>query len=140
MLRESERTHADPLRSVGAMALQNVSIKVSAGQQLVVCGRTGRYVPPELWSSLMSKMCGLTWIRLRFSGKSTLMLTLLRLLDMKSGTIKVDGIDLSLVPRSLIRQRCFITVAQDPFILGQASLRFNLDVSHPCKVQVPRDS
>ncbi|KAH8903310.1 ABC transporter [Coniochaeta sp. PMI_546] len=88
----------------GAPALQDVTIKVSAGQQLVVCGRTG-------------------------SGKSTLLLTLLRLLDMKSGTIKVDGIDLSLVPRSLIRQRCFITIAQDPFVLGQASLRFNLDPS-----------
>jgi ATP-binding cassette subfamily C (CFTR/MRP) protein 1 len=62
------------------------------------------------------------------SGKSTLLLTLLRLLDVKSGVIKVDGIDLSLVPRSLIRRRCFITVAQDPFLLAQASLRFNLDV------------
>ncbi|OIW26584.1 ABC transporter [Coniochaeta ligniaria NRRL 30616] len=88
----------------GALALQNITMKVSAGQQLVVCGRTG-------------------------SGKSTLLLTLLRLLDMKSGTIKVDGIDLSLVPRSLIRQRCFITVAQDPFVLGHSSLRFNLDPS-----------
>jgi hypothetical protein len=59
---------------------------------------------------------------------------------MKSGTIKVDGIDLSLVPRSLIRQRCFITVAQDPFVLGQASLRFNLDVSKrsPALVQISR--
>lgn len=62
------------------------------------------------------------------SGKSTLMLALLRLLDLKSGTIKVDGVDLSLVPRDLIRQRCFITVGQDPFILSQASLRLNLDV------------
>ena len=66
------------------------------------------------------------WIN---SGKSTLFLTLLRLLDMKSGTIKVDSLDLSLIPRSLVRQRCFITIAQDAFILGQASLRFNLDVS-----------
>ncbi|KUI63067.1 ATP-dependent bile acid permease [Cytospora mali] len=87
-----------------AVALRNVTINVLAGQQLVVCGRTG-------------------------SGKSTLLLTLLHLLDAKSGTIKVDGLDLSLVPRSLVRQRCFITVAQDPFVLGQASLRFNLDPS-----------
>ncbi|KAH8757146.1 P-loop containing nucleoside triphosphate hydrolase protein, partial [Hyaloscypha sp. PMI_1271] len=85
-----------------AIALQNVNLKISAGQQTFVCGRTG-------------------------SGKSTLLLTLLRLLDVKSGVIKVDGIDLSLVPRYLIRQRCFITVAQDPFLLAQASLRFNLD-------------
>ncbi|KAK1995506.1 P-loop containing nucleoside triphosphate hydrolase protein [Colletotrichum falcatum] len=87
-----------------ATALQDITMEVSAGQQLVICGRTG-------------------------SGKSTLLLTLLRLLDVQSGTIKVDGIDISLVPRDLIRQRCFITVTQDPFVLAQASLRFNLDPS-----------
>lgn len=65
------------------------------------------------------------------SGKSTLLLAFLRLLDIKSGTIKVDGVDLSLVPRSLIRQRCFITVSQDLFVLPQASLRLNLDVRKP---------
>ncbi|GKT66254.1 ATP-binding cassette containing protein [Colletotrichum tofieldiae] len=87
-----------------AVALQDINLKVSAGQQLVVCGRTG-------------------------SGKSTLLLALLRILDTASGSIKVDGVDLSLVPRSLIRQRCFITISQDSFILGQASLRFNLEPS-----------
>ncbi|KAF3012251.1 hypothetical protein E8E14_011229 [Neopestalotiopsis sp. 37M] len=87
-----------------ALALQDINIKVAAGHELIVCGRTG-------------------------SGKSTLLLALLRLLDLKTGTIRVDGIDLSLVPRSLVRQRCFITVAQDLFVLGHASLRFNLDPS-----------
>ncbi|KAF4853365.1 ABC transporter atnG [Colletotrichum siamense] len=85
-----------------AVALQNVTIKVSGGQQLIICGRTG-------------------------GGKSTLLLALLRLLDASSGSIKVDGVDLSLVPRSLIREDCFITVCQDPFILDQTSLRFNLN-------------
>ncbi|KAL0932221.1 ATP-binding cassette containing protein [Colletotrichum truncatum] len=87
-----------------ALALENISLKVSAGQQLIVCGRTG-------------------------SGKSTLLLTLLRLLDLKSGSIKIDGVDISLIPRSLVRQQCFITISQDPFSFGQASLRFNLDPS-----------
>ncbi|KAI8295000.1 Baeyer-Villiger monooxygenase [Colletotrichum sp. SAR11_240] len=85
-----------------AFALRNVTIKVSGGQQFIICGRTG-------------------------SGKSTLLLALLRLLDATSGSIKVDGVDLSLVPRSLIREDCFITVCQDPFILDQTSLRFNLN-------------
>ncbi|KAF4922595.1 ABC transporter atnG [Colletotrichum viniferum] len=85
-----------------AVALQNVNVKVSGGQQLIICGRTG-------------------------SGKSTLLLALLRLLDVSSGSIKLDGVDLSLVPRSLIREDCFITVCQDPFILDQTSLRFNLN-------------
>ncbi|KAL2880163.1 hypothetical protein SGCOL_004548 [Colletotrichum sp. CLE4] len=87
-----------------AVALQDITLKVSPGQQLIVCGRTG-------------------------SGKSTMLLTLLRLLDTDAGSIKVDGVDLRLVPRSLIRQKCFITVSQDSFILGHASLRFNLDPS-----------
>lgn len=56
------------------------------------------------------------------------MLALLRLLDVSSGSIKVDGVDLSLVRRSVIRNNCFITVGQDPFILDQATLRFNLNV------------
>ncbi|KAK0620994.1 P-loop containing nucleoside triphosphate hydrolase protein [Immersiella caudata] len=85
-----------------AVALKNVTLEISAGQQVAICGRTG-------------------------SGKSTMLLTLLRLVDIRSGAIKVDGVDLSLVPRSLIRQRCFITVGQDALVLSQASLRFNLD-------------
>jgi ABC-type multidrug transport system fused ATPase/permease subunit len=51
------------------------------------------------------------------------------MVDIQSGSIVVDGVDLSTVPRSLVRQKCFITIAQDPYILEPASLRFNLDVS-----------
>ncbi|GAB1312726.1 ATP-dependent bile acid permease [Madurella fahalii] len=68
-----------------ARALQDVTLKISAGQQLAVCGRTG-------------------------SGKSTMLLTLLRL------------VDINLEP-----SKCFITVGQDALVLSQASLRFNLD-------------
>lgn len=50
-------------------------------------------------------------------------------MDLQSGTIKIDGIDLSSVPRSTLRQRCFIAVPQDPFIFTNASLHFNLDPS-----------
>ncbi|KAG5797000.1 hypothetical protein H9Q69_003963 [Fusarium xylarioides] len=85
-------------------ALKNINISVEPGQHLVICGRTG-------------------------SGKSTLLLALLHLLNNQSGSIEVDGIDLSLVPLSVTRERCFITVTQDPFLLAQASLRFNLDPS-----------
>nr|RBQ99006.1 hypothetical protein FVER53263_03317 [Fusarium verticillioides] len=85
-------------------ALKNINLSIEPGQHLVICGRTG-------------------------SGKSTLLLALLRLLNTQSGAIEVDGIDLNLVPLSIIRERCFITVTQDPFLLAQASLRFNLDPS-----------
>ncbi|KAK5122260.1 hypothetical protein LTR85_004170 [Meristemomyces frigidus] len=85
-------------------AIQNINMKILPGQKVVIGGRTG-------------------------SGKSTLLLALLRLLDLETGSIRIDGIDTARVPRSILRERCFITVPQDPFFLFDASLRFNLDPS-----------
>lgn len=85
-----------------AVALRGVDLRIEAGQMVVVCGRTG-------------------------SGKSSLLLSLLRLLDTTEGSIAVDGVELSSLPRSLVREGAFITVAQEAFFLPQASLRFNLD-------------
>lgn len=85
-----------------AVALRGVDLRIEAGQMVVVCGRTG-------------------------SGKSSLLLSLLRLLDTTEGSITVDGVELSSLPRSLVREGAFITVAQEAFFLPQASLRFNLD-------------
>lgn len=39
----------------------------------------------------------------------------------------MDGQDLLRTPRSIIRQKCFITISQEPFLIPQATLRFNLD-------------
>jgi ATP-binding cassette subfamily C (CFTR/MRP) protein 1 len=61
------------------------------------------------------------------SGKSTLLLTLLRLLDLQHGHITIDGIDIKEVGLDVLRQRCFITVSQDPLLLANETLRFNLD-------------
>lgn len=88
--------------SPSAVALRGLDLRVEAGQMVVVCGRTG-------------------------SGKSSLLLSLLRLLDTTEGSIAVDGVELSSLPRSLAREAAFITVAQEAFFLPQASLRFNLD-------------
>ena len=71
-----------------------------AGQKLGICGRTG-------------------------SGKSSLLLALLRLLELDRGTILVDGVDLQTVPRNLVRERLG-TIPQDPFLLA-GSVRANLD-------------
>ncbi|KAK2596916.1 hypothetical protein N8I77_012799 [Diaporthe amygdali] len=84
------------------LALKSLDLKIEAGQMVAVCGRTG-------------------------SGKSSLLLTLLRLLDTTEGSIKIDGVELSSLPRSLVREAAFVTVAQEAFFLPQASLRFNLD-------------
>lgn len=54
-------------------------------------------------------------------------MTLLRLLELQSGNIEIDGIDIKYVSLDLLRQRCFIAVSQDPLILPNETLRFNLD-------------
>ncbi|KAH7034680.1 ABC transporter-like protein [Microdochium trichocladiopsis] len=83
-------------------ALCQVQLAIEPGKKVVLCGRTG-------------------------SGKSSLLLTLLRLIHVKHGTITVDSIDIGRVPRSILRQRCFVTIPQDAILLSQPSLRFNLD-------------
>ncbi|KAH9897277.1 ABC transporter [Xylariomycetidae sp. FL2044] len=90
--------HSDESNTV----LKNLSLRVLPGQKVVVCGRTG-------------------------SGKSSLLLALLRLLKIKTGSIKLDGCDLHRVGLSAIRERCFVTVPQDALVFNQASLRFNVD-------------
>lgn len=85
-----------------SVALRNLSLNVTSGQKIIVCGRTG-------------------------SGKSTLLLTLLRLLGLQSGHIVLDGVDIKNVGLDVLRQRCFITVSQDPLLLFSETLRFNLD-------------
>ena len=91
---------------------------------------------PEIWNMWSNWKVNLnprnlpktiSFLLTTFSGKSSLLLALLRLLDLKSGTIIVDGLDLQTIPRELIRSR-MIAVPQDPFILNN-SVRRNIDPS-----------
>lgn len=59
------------------------------------------------------------------SGKSSLVLTLLRMLELKEGTVRIDGVDISVVPRQTVR-RCLTTIPQDPVTLS-GTVRKNLD-------------
>lgn len=61
------------------------------------------------------------------SGKSSLFLTLLQLVRPQAGKVEVDGVDIMTLPVHIVRRRCFVAVPQDPFMLPDASLRFNLD-------------
>ncbi|KAK1251558.1 hypothetical protein MKX07_007037 [Trichoderma sp. CBMAI-0711] len=98
---EAQVAHLDAGYSPEHQILHDVNIDIKAGQRLVICGRTG-------------------------SGKSTIVAALLRLID-STGVLKVDGQDLLRTPRSVVRQKCFITITQEPFLIPQATLRFNLD-------------
>ncbi|KAE8369715.1 hypothetical protein BDV27DRAFT_152796 [Aspergillus caelatus] len=84
----------------GANALSDVTIKISPGQKIGLCGRTG-------------------------SGKSSLILSLLRLVDICEGTIVIDGVDIGTISREQIRER-LVSIPQDPFILS-STIRNNAD-------------
>ncbi|KAH0429478.1 ABC multidrug transporter [Colletotrichum camelliae] len=79
--------------------LQDVSLTLQPGDKAAICGRTG-------------------------SGKSTLTLTIFKLLGLDSGSIIIDGIDISQVPNNVLRRR-LIAIPQEP-LLFPGTLRTNL--------------
>ncbi|OAA35078.1 ABC multidrug transporter [Metarhizium rileyi] len=87
-------------KSAAEPVLDKISFEVASGQKVAICGRTG-------------------------SGKSSLIATLLRLLEIDAGKICVDGVDISTIPRQQVRRR-LNTVPQDSFFLA-GKLREDLD-------------
>nr|RBQ93412.1 hypothetical protein FVER53263_06312 [Fusarium verticillioides] len=81
-------------------ALDAISLEIRGGEKVGICGRTG-------------------------SGKSSIFLALLRLLESTSGSTVIDGISLSSVPRETIRGR-LITLTQDQFVFP-GTVRHNVD-------------
>ena len=63
----------------------------------------------------------------RLSGKSSLLLSILRLIELESGSITIDNLDLSILPREKIRAS-LIAIPQDTFVLDD-SIRVNVDPS-----------
>ncbi len=49
------------------------------------------------------------------------------MLDIQSGRITLDGVDITRIPHNILRQKCFITISQDTLLLPNETLRFNLD-------------
>ncbi|CAN3476413.1 oligomycin resistance ATP-dependent permease Yor1p [Diutina catenulata] len=80
--------------------LNNLSFTVNAGEKVGICGRTG-------------------------AGKSSIMSALYRLVELTSGTISIDGVDVSTLGLSALRSNLSI-IPQDP-VLFQGSIRSNLD-------------
>ncbi|KAM4056705.1 ABC transporter [Hirsutella rhossiliensis] len=86
----------------GGFALRDVSIDIPGGQKVAICGRSG-------------------------SGKSSLVMALARMIDLTCGSITVDGVDLSTVPRSVVRSALNI-IPQEPYFFHR-TLAQNLDSS-----------
>ncbi|XWX01630.1 hypothetical protein V2A60_009658 [Cordyceps javanica] len=80
--------------------LRGVSLTIESGSKVGVCGRSG-------------------------SGKSSLVAALSRLLELRGGTIRIDGVDLATLPRQAIRSK-LIAFPQDAFRLP-GTVRHNLD-------------
>ncbi|KAM7290452.1 multidrug resistance-associated protein 1 [Ixodes scapularis] len=80
--------------------IQGVSLKISDCQKIGILGRTG-------------------------TGKSSLALALFRLIESKSGSITVDGIDIAQIGLHDLRSKMSI-IPQDPVVFA-GTLRWNLD-------------
>lgn len=63
-----------------------------------------------------------------YSGKSSLLATLYRFLELDSGSILIDGVDTQHVPLRRVRDS-LVNVPQEAFLLP-GSLRYNLDPSN----------
>ncbi|CAI7670419.1 unnamed protein product [Penicillium palitans] len=85
----------------GTLALDNISMHIRPGEKIGICGRTG-------------------------SGKSSLTLAILRLVDLSHGSITIDQTDSSKIAPGSIRER-LIAVPQDPFTL-LGTIRYNADI------------
>ncbi|KAK1994571.1 ABC transporter [Colletotrichum falcatum] len=84
----------------GHPVLRNIDISIQAGEKVAICGRTG-------------------------SGKTSLLLSLLGMVEESTGRIVLDDVDLALVPKDVTRQK-LTCLTQDPFLLD-GSVRLNAD-------------
>lgn len=80
--------------------LKDISFSVKKGEKIGICGRTG-------------------------AGKSTIMNALYRMSELTSGSIEIDGVDISKLGLHELRSRLSI-IPQDP-VLFQGTVRSNID-------------
>lgn len=84
----------------GQPVLRNISLTVESRTKLGICGRTG-------------------------SGKSSLILAILRMVEVQSGQLTIDGLNLLTCPREIVRNRVTV-IPQEPLLLSSRSVRDNL--------------
>ncbi|RLN67554.1 hypothetical protein BBP00_00001541 [Phytophthora kernoviae] len=82
------------------LVLKGVSFSVASGEKVGICGRTG-------------------------SGKSSLMSVLFRVVELSSGCVCIDGVDIASITVHQLRTKLII-IPQDPMLFS-GSLRMNLD-------------
>jgi ABC-type multidrug transport system fused ATPase/permease subunit len=75
------------------LALKDLSFRISAGERVGIVGRSG-------------------------AGKSTITLALFRLIEIESGSILLDGVDLGSIGLADVRGRGMEIIPQNPFLVG----------------------
>ncbi|KAL8995121.1 MAG: hypothetical protein Q9169_005084 [Polycauliona sp. 2 TL-2023] len=80
--------------------LKDLTLSIQPGEKIGICGRTG-------------------------SGKSSLIQAIFRMVELKSGSITIDGIDISTIPRKEVRSN-IIGLPQDVLLLS-GTVRLNVD-------------
>ncbi|KAG9799894.1 P-loop containing nucleoside triphosphate hydrolase protein, partial [Aureobasidium melanogenum] len=81
--------------------IKNINLQIKHGQKIAICGRTG-------------------------SGKSSLASAVFGLLHISSGTLKIDGVDITTVSQELLRSK-MIALPQDPYFTS-GTVRENLSL------------
>lgn len=84
--------------------LHSISLDIKAGEKIGICGRSG-------------------------SAKSSLLASLLHILEARSGSISIDGKDIAYMPRDSLRQHLNV-ITQEPYWITSESVRFNMDPWH----------
>ncbi|KAI7217129.1 multidrug resistance-like protein [Hortaea werneckii] len=86
--------------STSPFVLKNVSFTIRPGQKVAICGRTG-------------------------SGKSSLALSLFKLLHTREGSLTIDGLNLASLDEETVRSR-IASVTQEPLLFKDLTVRQNL--------------
>ena len=87
-------------------AVQDISLSIPAGQKVGICGPSG-------------------------SGKSSFVALLFHMLEIKEGSVMIDGVDISTISRKILRERLTV-IPQEPIFL-KGTIRQNLDPLNPGK-------
>ncbi|KAB8230272.1 uncharacterized protein BDW43DRAFT_321569 [Aspergillus alliaceus] len=88
-------------KNASSRALDHISLSIKAGTKIGICGRSG-------------------------SGKSSLISSLFRLIELASGAITIDGLDITTLTRNSLRAQ-LNCIPQEPFLLPGCSVRLNID-------------
>jgi len=98
--------------------LKNVSFTVQPGERIGICGRTGSGKSSECRSACYAHIAQLT-LHL-----SALALSLFRFIEASSGKISIDGIDISKITLTALRERLTILPQEAQLFSGVSDVYF----------------